>query len=67
MNSKIHITDFNFRFTGYGHYKVTYTSPKTDKQWSRTCDDMTLIDRTKNTDEPKKVDLNILKRFCKNN
>ena len=66
MNNTIQLSDFNFQFTGYGHYKVTYTSPKTGKQWSRTITDMPLIDSTKNSDSPKIKDLNALKSFCKN-
>jgi len=62
---KTTIGDFTFRTAGYGHYKVTYTSPTTGKSWSRTIDDMHLIDATKNADEPKRKDLNILKRKCK--
>lgn len=62
---KTTIGDFTFRTAGYGHYKVTYTSPTTGKSWSRTIDDMPLIDATKNSDEPKRKDLNILKRKCK--
>jgi hypothetical protein len=59
------ITNFDFTFSGYGHYKVTYTSPKTGKQWTRTTDNMPLIDATKNADSPKVKDLNHLKSFCK--
>lgn len=44
---KASIYDFRFVFIGYGHYRVTYTSPKTGKQWSNTIIDMTLIDATK--------------------
>ena len=62
---KTTIGDFTFRTSGYGHYKVTYSSPTTGKSWSRTIDDMPLIDATKNADEPKRKDLNILKRKCK--
>lgn len=62
---KTAIEDFTFRTAGYGHYKVTYTSPTTGKSWSRTIDDMPLIDATKNAVEPKRKDLNILKRKCK--
>lgn len=64
MNT-ISIHDFRFKFAGHGHYKVTYTSPKTGKQWRRTINDMTLIDDTKNADEPKKKDLERLKRYVK--
>jgi len=65
MKNSIQLSDFRFQFVGYGHYTVTYTSPKTGRSWLRTTNDMTLIDATKNTDEPKKKDLHILRRFCK--
>ena len=65
MRKKISICDFDFHFSGYGHYKVTYTSPTTGKQWRTTVSDMTLIDATKNADEPKRKDLETLKRICK--
>lgn len=60
-------TIFNFSFTqtGYGRYDVTYTSPKTGRAYSCTVTDMTLIDATKNEDEPKQSDLIELKRRCK--
>jgi hypothetical protein len=64
---KISIYHFDFTFAGHGHYKVTYTSPKTGKQWARTTDNMQLIDDTKNSDKPKIKNLNHLKSFCKNN
>lgn len=63
---KITIYDFSFIPSGYGHYKVIYTSPVTGKQWTVITNDMTLIDATKNADEPKKKDLERLKRLCKN-
>ena len=62
---QISISDFSFSFAGYGHYKVTYTSPVTGKKWTTTTHDMPLIDVTKNSDNPKKVDLNSLKNACK--
>lgn len=62
---KASIYDFRFEFIGYGHYRVTYTSPKTGKQWSNTITDMPLIDATKNVEEPKRKDLDELKRMCK--
>ena len=65
MTQKIRIYDFRFEFTGHGHYKVTYTSPATGKQWSKTISDMTIIDDTKNADEPKRKDLEELKRKVK--
>lgn len=65
MKKSISISDFSFTMTGYGHYRVTYTSPVTRKQWSRTTTNMPLIDATKNADNPKVSDLNDLKSFCK--
>lgn len=65
--TKISISDFEFTFWGYGHYKVTYTSPVTRKRWSTVTNDMPLIDVTKNADEPKKKDLETLKRLAKSN
>ena len=67
MQTKTQLSDFNFQFSGYGHYRVSYTSPATGKQWSTVIDDMTLLAVTKNADEPKRKDLEALKRLCKNN
>lgn len=36
MKTVISINDFDFQMSGYGHYRVTYTSPATGKQWSTT-------------------------------
>ena len=66
MKNKISISDFHFKFAGYGHYTVTYTSPVTEKQWERTITDMTIIDATKNEDDPKIKDLKHLKKIVKN-
>ena len=63
--NQISISDFSFLFAGYGHYKVTYRSPVTGKKWSTITHDMPLIDDTKNSDNPKKVDLIRLKNACK--
>lgn len=62
---KTSIRDFDFTFAGYGHYKVTYTSPKTGKQWSVKTNDMQLIDATRGTFSPKQKDFEALKRVCK--
>ena len=64
--TKISISDFSFSFSGYGHYKVTYTSPIPFKSWTKTTSNMELIDGTKNTDCPKVKDLEALKFLCKN-
>ena len=66
MKTKISITDFSFISSGYGHYKVTYTSPNTFKTWTTVTNNMPLIDATKNAEEPKIKDLERLKRVCKN-
>lgn len=62
---KISINDFSFSFAGYGHYKVTYKSPTTGKQWAKVTNNMPLIDATKNADEPKRKDLEELKYLVK--
>jgi len=64
-NTKIKLSDFAFQFSGYGHYKVIYTSPVTGKLWSTVTSNMPLIDATKNEDYPKVKDLNYLKYVCK--
>ena len=65
MKTKTNISDFSFRFAGYGHYQVTYTSPVTGKSWTTVTSNMPLIDATKNADDPKQCDLNELKRIVK--
>lgn len=65
MSAKIEKLDFEFIFAGYGHYKVTYQSPKTGKKWTKTINDMSLIDTTKNEEFPKRKDLEALKRAIK--
>lgn len=50
---------------GYGQYRVTYTSPNTGKIWAATINDMTLIDKTKNAECPKRTDLERLKKAIK--
>ncbi len=66
MKNSIIISDFTFRPSGHGHYKVTYKSPATGKEWTTLTSNMPLIDVTKNADEPLKKDLDHLKRVCKN-
>lgn len=66
MKNSIKLSDFSFKLVGYGHYKVTYTSPTTGKNWTATTNNMPLIDATKNSDNPKKSDLQKLQRLCKN-
>lgn len=59
------LSDFSFLPSGYGHYKVSYTSPRTGKVWTNTTNNMPLIDATKNADYPLRKDLNDLKRLVK--
>ena len=59
------LSDFTFLQSGHGHYKVTYTSPVTGKSWSRVISNMTLIDKTKNSDNPRVYELEDLKRTVK--
>lgn len=63
--NNISISDFAFTVSGYGHYKVRYTSPVTGKEWTATTNSMQLIDCTKKSDSPKKIDLEQLKYICK--
>lgn len=57
----------NFRFTllKQGVYLVAYVSERTGRSFGTRVFDMTLIDATKNSDKPKKRDLNRLKKLCK--
>lgn len=57
--------EFTFIQVGYGKYQVVYTSPVTQKKWSRIINDSLLIDATRNEDNPKKSDLKILRKLVK--
>lgn len=46
---------FEFRFAGYGVYVVTYSTPTRGDYWRARITDMSLIDETKNADEPTKA------------
>lgn len=65
MKRKVEKSDFRFQFAGYGHYKVTYTSPVTGRKWIRTTNNMPLIDLVLHEQEPKRKHLEELKRLCK--
>ena len=62
---KTELNHFTFTFKSHGHYKVTYTAPKTNKQYIAVITDMPLIDSTKNANTSKTKDLNTLKARCK--
>lgn len=61
----IRLCHFTFVFVWSGQYRVTYTSPNTGKSWAATITDMTLIDKTKNSECPKRTDLERLKKAIK--
>lgn len=61
----IRLCHFTFVFVGSGQYRVTYTSPNTGKSLEATITDMTLIDKTKNSECPKRTDLERLKKAIK--
>lgn len=61
----IRLRHFTFVFVGSGQYRVTYTSPNTRKSLAATITDMTLIDKTKNSECPKRTDLERLKKAIK--
>jgi hypothetical protein len=58
------LSAFSFRFSGYGHYKVCYTTMRGD-YYVNTIDDMTLIDATKNAEWAKVKDIEALRDACK--
>ena len=61
-----HISLYEFRFVlaGYGLYKVLYTDPR-GVVWAAHINDITLIDATKNADEPEQKDLHYLLQVCR--
>lgn len=59
------LTNFSKSLQSYGHFNVTYTSPKTGKSWTTLTTDAQLIDSTFNSDNPTQADLNRLKKLCK--
>ena len=58
------LSQFSFSFTGYGHYKVTYTTKRGD-YYKATITDMETIDNTKNSDNPKQKDIKIVRDMIK--
>jgi len=65
---KTQISDFYIRFVGHGHYRISYFSPKTEKEWTKLVTDMTIVDEFKGTEtqDHTQVRLNWLKRHVKN-
>jgi hypothetical protein len=65
MRNKVSILDFNFKKVGSGVYLVRYTSPNTGAYWGRRIENMSIIDITKNSDNPMRKDLEKLRRLIK--
>ena len=62
---KLSIHHFVFFPHGYGHYMVSYQSPKTGKVWVKIINNTQLIDKTKNSESPTQKDMSELRRLCK--
>lgn len=58
---------FDFRFADFGQYVVTYTTPTRGDYWRARITDMSLIDETKNADEPTQAAFCRLRDAVKNN
>lgn len=54
------LQNFQFTYSGYGHYKVIYYNRKRGDYWVAIIDDMTLIDATLNAEVAKAKDINLL-------
>ena len=60
------LSQFRFNFSGYGHYRVVYTTPSKRYMYIVTINDMTVIDATKNAEYAKLDDILNLRRMCVN-
>ena len=61
---------FTFRKVSSGAYQVTYESDydrTIGRYWTARIEDMTIIDATRNTDEPKRKDVDCLRYLVKRN
>ena len=61
----ISLIDFSFVKDSCGHYFVQFTSRNTLKSWITLVTDMTLIDSTRNSENPRREDLVTLRNHCK--
>lgn len=69
-NKKYPLEGFRFRLVSSGAYKVTYESDydrKIGRYWSAIITDMTIIDATKNAENPKRKDVERLRYLVKRN
>lgn len=62
---KIQKSQFSFRPSGYGHYRVEYHTAVRGDYYVAVCDDMSLIDATKNEDYPTIAALKELAQYCR--
>ena len=62
---KLKKSQFLFTFTGYGHYKVEYTTANERLKYIATITDMTIIDEVKNEEYPKQKDLKYLAQLVR--
>lgn len=65
MRTHVEKSDFRFIPSGFGVYKVYYTSPRTGKTWRMLLTDMFWIDTIQNEDYPRKFLLYQLMRKVK--
>lgn len=62
------LSNFSKKVSGYGHFKVSYRSPKTGKIWSRTIEsNSNLFHDVFEVENPSLKALNNLKKFVKQN
>lgn len=69
-NKNYPLEGFTFRKVSSGAYKVTYESDydrKIGRYWTARIEDMTIIDATKNSENPKRCDVEQLRRMVKRN
>ena len=64
---KTQMADFYLRFVGAGHYRISFFSRKTGKEWTKLVTDMSIVDEFKGTitQNHTQVRLNWLKRYVK--
>ena len=60
--------NFRFKSIGAGIYKVTYIPDNSNKYWYEyICENMTIIDATKNAETAKSEDIEWLRHLCLKN
>lgn len=67
MKRTINTTDFKREIAGHGFFRISYTSPITNKTWTRVAPVYVWEDVMEREDkEPTKAQLNALKNYIKN-